>query len=117
MSRMNPADMRKEYAIAGLTETDAGDDPFILFGTWFHAAVSAQLPEPNAMTLATATLNGMPSARIVLLKQFDLAGFCFFTNYTSRKAQELQTNPQCSLVFHWHPLERQVRIEGRAERT
>ena len=114
---MNLADMRKEYAVAALTEADAGDDPFVLFGTWFHAALNAKLPEPNAMTLATATPNGLPSARIVLLKLFDHTGFCFATNYASRKGQELAANPRCALVFHWHELERQVRIEGKAERT
>jgi pyridoxamine 5'-phosphate oxidase len=114
---MNIGDMRKEYAVSSLTEADAGDDPFLLFGMWFHAAISAKLPEPNAMTLATATSSGVPSARIVLLKLFDHSGFCFATNYTSRKGQELAANPRCALVFHWHELERQVRIEGTAERT
>jgi pyridoxamine 5'-phosphate oxidase len=114
---MNAADMRQEYSMAGLTEADAGDDPFLLFGAWFHAAVAAKLPEPNAMTLATATPNGVPSARIVLLKIFDHNGFCFFTNYNSRKAKELEANPHCCLVSHWQELERQIRIEGVAERT
>ncbi len=114
---MNPAEMRKEYTVASLTEADAGDDPFILFDTWFHAAISAKLPEPNAMTLATATREGVPSARIVLLKRFDHDGFCFATNYNSRKGKELGLNPRCALVFHWHALERQIRIEGVAERA
>jgi pyridoxamine 5'-phosphate oxidase len=114
---MNAADMRKEYSYAGLNETDAGDDPFILFGTWFHAAINAKLTEPNAMTLATATPSGVPSARIVLLKKFDHQGFCFFTNYTSRKAKELEANSRCALVSYWHELERQIRIEGVAEHT
>ncbi len=114
---MNPADMRKEYTVASLIEADAGDDPFVLFGTWFHAAISAKLPEPNAMTLATATPAGVPSARIVLLKLFDHTGFCFATNYDSRKGKELEANPRCTLVFYWAELERQIRIEGVAERT
>lgn len=114
---MNPADIRKEYTVDSLIEADAGDDPIILFGTWFHAAMTAKLPEPNAMTLATATPNGVPSARIVLLKLYDHSGFCFATNYMSRKGRELEANPRCTLVFYWHALERQVRIEGMAKRT
>lgn len=114
---MSPEDLRREYTIAGLTETDAGDDPFVLFGTWFHAAMSAHIHDPNAMTLATTSADGMPSARVVLLKQFDHQGFCFFTNYNSRKAQDLEFNPNCCLVFFWQTLERQIRIEGRAIRT
>jgi pyridoxamine 5'-phosphate oxidase len=99
----------------GLTEADAGDDPFALFRRWFAAAVAADLPEPNAMTLATATPDGTPSARVVLLKALDDRGFTFFTNYDSRKGREMAANPRVALVFLWHPLERQVRVEGTVE--
>ena len=106
------AEYRKDYTTAGLSEDDAGDDPFELFLHWFDDAVTAGLHEPNAMTLATATPDGKPSARVVLLKGFDDRGFTFFTNYDSRKGRELERNPNAALVFLWHELERQVRIEG-----
>ena len=109
------ADMRKEYGASGLTEADAGDDPFALFRRWFETAVKEDLFEPNAMTLATATPDGVPSARAVLLKALDDRGFTFFTNYDSRKGRELAANPRAALLFLWHPLERQVRIEGTVE--
>jgi pyridoxamine 5'-phosphate oxidase len=111
------ADLRKDYTLAGLTETDAGTDPLALFRRWFDQALSAQLPEPNAMTLATCTTMGKPSARVVLLKHLDERGFTFFTNYNSRKGDEIAQNPQVALVFLWHDLERQVRIEGFAEKV
>lgn len=111
------ADLRLEYTQGGLTEADAGDDPIILFGRWFDAALAAELPEPNAMTLATATPDGKPSARVVLLKGFDDHGFTFFTNYDSRKGRELEVNPHAAVCFLWHPFERQVRIEGTAEKV
>jgi len=107
------ADLRQEYMQSGLAEADAGDDPIALFRSWFDAALNAGLVEPNAMTLATATLDGKPSARVVLLKGVDERGFTFFTNYDSRKGDELAANPFAALVFLWYPLERQVRIEGR----
>jgi len=94
----------------------AGPDPIITFTEWFDAATQAAVPMPEAMTLATATPDGMPSARIVLLKGYDGNGFVFFTNYGSRKAEELDTNPNAALCFHWTQLERQVRIEGRVSR-
>lgn len=106
------AELRQEYMQSGLTEADAGDDPIALFHLWFEAALTAGLPEPNAMTLATATPDGKPSARVVLLKGADERGFTFFTNYDSRKGDELAANPFAALVFLWHPLERQVRVEG-----
>jgi pyridoxamine 5'-phosphate oxidase len=109
------ADLRKNYSLAGLTEEDAGSDPFALFRRWFDAAVAAQLHEPNAMILATADARGRPSARAVLLKSLDDRGFTFFTNYDSRKGRELAANPTAALVFLWHPLEQQVRIEGAVE--
>ena len=110
------ADLRIDYTQQSLLETDVNADPFIQFQTWFDAAVTAQLPEPNAMTIATATVDGIPSARVVLLKAVDPRGFVFFTNYNSHKAQELTANPQAALVFLWTEMERQVRIQGRVEK-
>ena len=109
------ADLRRDYTRAGLSEADAGDDPFALFARWFDAAVSAGLPDPNAFTLATATPDGRPSARVVLLKGFDARGFAFFTNLHSRKGSEIAANPRVALCFLWDELERQVRVEGAAE--
>jgi len=111
------ADLRKDYALQALTEAEAHPNPFQQFQLWFDQAIAAQLHEPNAMTLATATKTGMPSARIVLLKGFDSRGFVLYTNYNSRKGQELAENPQAVLVFWWAELERQVRIEGRVEKV
>ena len=109
--------LRKEYTRAGLTEADAHPDPIEQFRRWFEEALAANLHEPNAMTLATSTPDGRPSARVVLLKGFDERGFVFYTNYEGRKAQELDENPYCALVFYWGDLERQVRVEGRAGRV
>lgn len=109
------ADLRKEYSTGGLTEADAGTDPFALFHRWFDQAVAAEMSDPNAMILATCTPDGVPSARAVLLKALDARGFTFFTNYDSRKGHEMAANPRVALVFLWHQLERQVRIEGRVE--
>jgi pyridoxamine 5'-phosphate oxidase len=109
------ADLRKDYGLAGLSEDDAGDDPFTLFRRWFDAAVAAQLTDPNAFILATSTPDGHPSARAVLLKALDDRGFTFFTNYDSRKGLEMAANPHVAGCFLWHPLERQVRIEGVVE--
>jgi len=111
------AELRKDYTLEDLHESQINPDPFIQFQTWFTQALEAQLPEPNAMTLATTTLDGKPSARMVLLKDFDARGFVFFTNYNSRKGQELTVNPQAALVFWWAELERQVRIFGRVEKV
>jgi len=113
----NVADLRRNYTRAGLNETEADSNPFTQFQTWFDQALAADLPEPNAMTLATATAAGKPSARIVLLKGFDEDGFVFYTNYASQKGQQLTNNPWASLVFWWAELERQVRIEGRVEKV
>ncbi len=107
--------MRAEYAQVGLDEAAAGDDPFVLFDRWLADAVSTEIVEPNAMALATATPDGRPSVRIVLLKGVDNKGMVFYTNYESRKAEELAANPFASAVFLWHPLSRQVRIEGEVE--
>lgn len=111
------ADLRREYARADLTREQVADDPIEQFTSWFGDAREAEVSEPNAMTLATAAPDGLPSARIVLLKGVDDRGFRFFTNYESRKGAELAQNPWVALVFWWAPLERQVRITGRVERT
>ncbi len=108
--------LRKNYALEALSETDVLPDPLAQFDRWFREVLQAQLPEPNAMTLATASPEGRPSARIVLLKGIDHQGFVFFTNYESRKGRELADNPQAALLFNWLELERQIRIEGRVER-
>ena len=107
------ARLRKEYTSAGLTESAADPHPIAQFRRWFDAALAADLHEPNAMTLATATPEGRPSARIVLLKGFDERGFVFYTSYDGRKSEEIEANPRCALVFYWGELERQVRVEGR----
>jgi len=114
---MKIADMRKEYAMRGLSEADVDADPLRQFETWFQQALAVNLPEPNAMTLATATPDGQPSARAVLLKAFDASGFTFFTNYDSRKGREMAVNPRAALLFFWPELQRQVRIEGTVERV
>jgi pyridoxamine 5'-phosphate oxidase len=100
-----------------LTEADAGPDPIRFFGRWFDEAAESGAPLPEAMTLATATPAGRPSARMVLLKGFGPQGFVFFTNFESRKAEDLAGNPHAALTFHWPALERQVRIEGVVART
>ncbi len=115
-SSMNIAEMRQEYMRAGLDEANAARNPFDQFKAWFEDAVSSGLAIPNAMSLATADAAGRPTARAVLLKGFGAGGFVFFTNYTSRKGRELAVNPYASLLFAWEELERQVRIDGRAER-
>ncbi len=114
---MSLSDLRKEYRAYGLSEADLDPDPIQQFRVWFDQALAADLPEPNAMTLATATLDGRPSARMVLLKGFDEAGFVFYSSYASRKGRELMANPWAALVFFWVELERQVRVEGRIERV
>jgi pyridoxamine 5'-phosphate oxidase len=114
---MSLADLRREYARARLDETAVDPDPLVEFARWFAEVERAELPEPNAMTLATATADGVPSARVVLLKGFDERGFVFFTDYRSRKAWELEANPRAALVFYWGELERQVRITGVVQRT
>jgi pyridoxamine 5'-phosphate oxidase len=111
------ARLRREYTRAGLTESDADTDPIAQFRRWFGEALAADLHEPNAMILATATPDGRPSARVVLLKGFDERGFVFYTNYEGRKGAELEGNPYCALVFYWAELERQVRVEGHARRV
>ena len=106
------ADLRQDYRYQALLESDISADPFEQFQIWFDQAVAAELPEPNAMTLATVTTEGRPAARMVLLKGCSPEGFVFYTNYQSRKGQELTQTPHAALVFWWAELERQVRIEG-----
>lgn len=110
---MNPiADIRTDYKQQSLSEKDVLPDPFWQFDKWWKEALHAEIPEANAMTLATASADAMPDARIVLLKGFDTRGFVFFTNYNSAKGEQLLENPRASLVFFWKELERQVRISG-----
>lgn len=111
------ASWRREYEDRGLTKADLGTDPITAFVDWLAAAGRAGLHEPNAMVVATVDGNGEPSARLVLLKAVDALGFVFYTNSESRKATDLVLNPACALLFPWHPLERQVRIEGIASRV
>ena len=107
---------RKSYERDALDEYGIARDPYRQFTTWYDEAVAAGLPEPEAMTLSTATLAGRPSARIVLLRGYDERGFCFFSNYASQKGRELAANPHAAVTFHWVELERQVRIVGRVEK-
>jgi pyridoxamine 5'-phosphate oxidase len=113
----DPAQLRVEYQRASLDEHDVDRDPFRQFARWFEEAVAARVPEPNAMTLATTSADGRPAARIVLLKEVDARGFCFYTNYESRKGRDLAADPRAALVFFWVELERQVRVEGVTERV
>lgn len=112
---MTLAEMRREYTEVGLREADCDPDPVRQFGIWFDDTQRAGLPEANAMTLATATADGKPSARIVLLKGADANGFVFFTNYDSQKGRELAVNPFATIVCFWAELARQVRIDGKVE--
>ena len=114
---MNPAQLRVDYGMGRLDEAGVARDPVEQFGRWFDEARAANIPEPNAMTLATVAASGMPSARIVLLKSLDARGFAFYTNYDSRKGRELAENPGAALCFFWQPLERQVRVEGVVEKV
>lgn len=108
--------MRVEYRRSHLSKADLDPDPIVAFIAWFDEARQANLYEPNAMTLATIGLDGRPAARVLLLKGVDARGFCFFTNYASRKGEELAANPWATMVFWWGPLARQVRVEGSVER-
>jgi pyridoxamine 5'-phosphate oxidase len=110
------ADIRKNYSLKQLLESDADPDPVKQFHKWWNEALEARLEEVNAMTLATASADGFPSARIVLLKSFSENGFSFFSNYKSFKGQQLEENPKACLVFFWKELERQVRITGLVEK-
>jgi pyridoxamine 5'-phosphate oxidase len=109
-------DLRREYAAGGLHESDLAGDPIAMFRRWLHDAVSAPLHEPNAMVVSTVSASGVPASRVMLLKGLDEQGLVFYTNYESRKGAELAANPACALLFPWHELERQVRVEGTATR-
>ncbi len=111
------ADLRLDYGRASLSENDVLDDPVAQFGKWFEEALAAQVNEPNAMSVATVDGDGKPTSRIVLIKQYDARGFTWYTNYESQKGRQLGANPHAALLFFWSELERQVRIEGRVERT
>ncbi len=117
MEYPDPAAMRRQYRAQGLSEADLADDPVQQFERWFVQAASSGLDEPNAMVLSTADGHGRPSSRTVLLKGYDERGFVFFTNYGSRKGDEITQNPRVSLLFPWHPIARQVLICGEAVRT
>ena len=114
---MSPADIRKSYVLDELDEKRVASDPYRQFSQWWEEVLKAGIEEPNAMILATADKQGRPEARTVLLKGFDTAGFVFYTNYESAKAQQLNDNPFCSLLFFWKELERQVRIIGAVEKV
>ncbi|MBK6489224.1 MAG: pyridoxamine 5'-phosphate oxidase [Gemmatimonadetes bacterium] len=113
---MNIADLRRDYSLASLDVVDVDADPIVQFMRWFDEAQRADILEPNAMTLATSTPDGRPSARIVLLKEVAAQGFVFFTDYRSRKGEELAANPRAALTFLWKEIERQVRVTGTVER-
>jgi pyridoxamine 5'-phosphate oxidase len=114
--KMNVADLRKSYEKAELSEKESPSDPMHLFEKWLHEAIQAEIPEPNAMTLATVSMENRPSTRPVLIKGCDERGIVWYTNYESRKGLELAGNPCAALQFHWVELERVVRIEGRVEK-
>jgi pyridoxamine 5'-phosphate oxidase len=114
VERPDLAGLREEYGRAGLTEADLEADPFAMFERWMADAVAAGLHEPNAMVVSTVGPDFAPSSRMVLLKGLSARGFVFYTNTGSRKGQELAGNPRCALLFPWHPLERQVRVDGVA---
>ena len=111
------ADLRRDYASRALDENDAHADPIQQFTLWFDEALTSQLLDVNAMTLATSSARGEPSARTVLLKGADEGGFVFYTNYDSAKGRDLAENPRASLLFFWRELERQVRINGSVTKT
>jgi pyridoxamine 5'-phosphate oxidase len=114
---MSITELRREYRLASLDVADVDPDPSAEFGKWLEQALRAELLEPHAMTLATASADGVPSARVVLLRGYDGAGFTFFTDYRSRKGRELADNPRAALVFYWPELERQVRIAGTVRKV
>ena len=117
MTTLDLAALRRDYALATLDQRDVDPDPIRQFERWFAYAAAARVPEPNAMTLSTATRDGVPSARIVLLKGVDATGFAFYTDYRSRKGAELAENPLAALTFLWKEIERQVRITGSVSRV
>ena len=113
---MDIGDYRREYLKGGLKREDLSDSPFELFEKWFTQAMDADIPDASAMTLATVSANGKPTQRTVLLKLFDEKGFIFFTNYSSQKSHQISENPNVSLLFPWTQLERQIEINGTAEK-
>jgi pyridoxamine 5'-phosphate oxidase len=117
MDAIDLAGLRREYETQGLRRADLHHDPIEQFATWFSTAVNSALPDANAISLATATPDGRPSVRVVLLKHFDQHGFVFFTNYHSSKGRELEANPQAAFVVYWVQLERQIRVAGKVEKT
>ena len=117
MDWIDIASLRREYETEGLRRSDLHHDPIEQFKTWFSTAVNSSIPDANAITLATATSDGKPSARIVLLKAIDARGFSFFTNYQSDKGRELEANPRAAFVVYWVQLERQIRVTGQVERS
>ena len=114
---LNLGELREDYNQGELWESQAAADPFQQFGLWFQEAVQAEVPEPNAMVLSTATPDGRPSARVVLLKEVESEGFVFYTNFESRKAQDMAANAHVALTFNWLKLHRQIRIEGLVEKV
>ena len=116
MDEVDLARLRRDYGAAGLSEADLPDDPLVLFHRWLADASAAALAEVNAMIVSTVGPDGAPSSRMVLCKQADARGFVFFTNYDSRKGREIDEEPRVALLFPWHPLGRQVRVEGAASR-
>lgn len=110
-------EIRRDYVFGGLQESDAAEDPIDQFRRWWDEALAAEVPDVNAMVLATADAAGAPSARVVLLKAFDERGWVFFTHYASRKGRELAERPRAALAFYWSPLDRQVRLSGAVEKV
>ncbi len=117
MSRADLKNIRRDYIHSELSKASVNEDPFVQFNIWFSEIVGAKIIDPSAMVLATVAETNMPSSRIVLLKEVDVRGFVFFTNYLSRKAKDLETNPNASLLFYWKEMDRQVRIEGVIEKV
>lgn len=117
LSKPEIAELRQEYRLSSLSRTDLSESPFDQFEKWFKQAREAEIREANAMTLGTIGLDGSPTSRIVLMKDFDERGVTFFTNYESRKAQELETTPNASLLFFWKELERQVQVKGTVSKV
>ena len=117
MGRSSLKNIRRDYKHSELSKTSVNKDPFVQFNNWFNEIVNAKIIDPSAMVLATVAEANMPSARIVLLKEVDVKGFVFFTNYLSRKAKDLETNPNASLLFYWKEMDRQLRIEGIIEKV
>ena len=117
MNKHELADLRRDFSVTGLDEADADADPFVQFGKWMNDALAADIRDPNAMTLATVGKDGLPDARVVLLKYYGADGFLFYTNYESKKGRDLAANPYATLHFFWRQLDRQVSIRGSVQKT